>query len=166
VTRQEIDILWQRAMTAAIADGEPMTRYHFAEMLLKADRDSRTENTTTLEELREEKSAKFEAYVKGFKDGWEKKPDSFNLTDHAVKVEWDMNKVLNDRKEFLRRLQAAGYHGLQHYIEAQAQMYDVPLDVARSAFQIGSYPEAFTGFIDELKKYKQTKKGATTCYQD
>jgi len=163
VTRQEIDILWQRALVAAIAEGEPMTRYHFAEMLL--DCYSRTENTPTLEELREEKSAKFEAYVKGFKDGWGKKPDSFNLTDHAVKVEWDMNKVLNDRKEFLRRLQAAGYHGLQHYIESLAQMCDVPLDVARSAFQIGSYPEAFTGFIDELKKYKLTKKGAVTCYQ-
>jgi len=163
MTRQEIDILWQRAMTAAIAEGEPMTRYHFAEMLL--DCYSRTESAPTLEELREEKSAKFEAYIKGFKDGWEKKPDSFNLTDHAVKVEWDMNKVPVEREAFLAKAKYLGYPTMQEYITAQAQMYDVPLDVARSCFQVGSYPEAFTGFLQLLREYKM-KKGDTKCYQE
>jgi len=70
-----------------------------------------------------------------------------------------------EREVFITRVKCAGYAGMQEYITAQAQMYNVPLDVARSCFQIGSYPEAFTGFIDELKKYKLTKKGAVTCYQ-
>ena len=35
MTREEIDILWQRALGAAVADGEQFTRYHFANLVLE-----------------------------------------------------------------------------------------------------------------------------------
>jgi len=127
MTRQEIDILWQRALVAAIAEGEPMTRYHFAEMLLSSVRDSRTENAP-LEPVK-------------------------TLASNV------------EREAFIAKAKYLGYPTMQGYITAQAQMYDVPLDVARSCFQVGSYPEAFTGFLQLLREYKM-KKGDTKCYQD
>jgi len=36
MTREEIDIIWQRALQAAVADGEQFTRYHFANLVLEA----------------------------------------------------------------------------------------------------------------------------------
>lgn len=38
MTRAEIDILWQRAMQEAVADGEMFTRYHFAQLVAAAER--------------------------------------------------------------------------------------------------------------------------------
>jgi hypothetical protein len=36
MTRAEIDVMWSRALSAAVLDGEAMTRYHFASALLEA----------------------------------------------------------------------------------------------------------------------------------
>lgn len=36
MTRSEIDVMWNRALAAAVRDGEAMTRYHFASALLEA----------------------------------------------------------------------------------------------------------------------------------
>lgn len=38
MTRDEIDILWQQAMTQAVKDGEMFTRYHFAKLVAAAER--------------------------------------------------------------------------------------------------------------------------------
>lgn len=38
MTRSEIDILWQRAMQEAVADGEMFTRYHFAALVADIER--------------------------------------------------------------------------------------------------------------------------------
>jgi hypothetical protein len=40
MTRDEIDILWQRAMQQAVEDGEMFTRYHFAAMVADAEREA------------------------------------------------------------------------------------------------------------------------------
>ena len=40
MTRDEIDILWQRAMTQAVKDGEMFTRYHFAALIAAAECES------------------------------------------------------------------------------------------------------------------------------
>ena len=37
MTRDEIDILWQQAMTQAVKDGEMFTRYHFAKLVAAAE---------------------------------------------------------------------------------------------------------------------------------
>jgi hypothetical protein len=39
LTRQEIDIIWQRALSQSIKDGEQFTRYHFAEMIAAHERE-------------------------------------------------------------------------------------------------------------------------------
>ena len=39
MTRDEIDILWQQAMTQAVKDGEMFTRYHFAKLVAAAERE-------------------------------------------------------------------------------------------------------------------------------
>lgn len=38
MTRNEIDILWQQAMTQAVKDGEMFTRYEFAKLVAAAER--------------------------------------------------------------------------------------------------------------------------------
>ena len=40
MTRDEIDVLWQQAMHDAIAEGEQMTRYHFAALVAAAEREA------------------------------------------------------------------------------------------------------------------------------
>lgn len=40
MTRAEIDILWQRAMQQAVKDGEMFTRYHFAALVAKHEREA------------------------------------------------------------------------------------------------------------------------------
>lgn len=35
LTREEIDCLWHRALSASVRDGEKYTRYHFAALLLE-----------------------------------------------------------------------------------------------------------------------------------
>ena len=40
MTRDEIDILWQRAMQQAVKDGEMFTRYHFAKLVAAAEREA------------------------------------------------------------------------------------------------------------------------------
>lgn len=40
MTRAEIDIIWQRAMQQAVKDGEMFTRYHFAAMVAKNEREA------------------------------------------------------------------------------------------------------------------------------
>ena len=40
MTRDEIDILWQQAMTQAVKDGEMFTRYHFAALVAAAEREA------------------------------------------------------------------------------------------------------------------------------
>ena len=37
INRDEIDILWQQAMTQAVKDGEMFTRYHFAKLVAAAE---------------------------------------------------------------------------------------------------------------------------------
>lgn len=37
MTRDEIDILWQQAMTQAVINGEMFTRYHFAKLVAAAE---------------------------------------------------------------------------------------------------------------------------------
>ena len=39
MNRDEIDILWQQAMTQAVKDGEMFTRYHFAKLVAAAERE-------------------------------------------------------------------------------------------------------------------------------
>jgi len=39
VTKEEIDILWQKAMQESIKYGEMFTRYHFAKMVAEAERE-------------------------------------------------------------------------------------------------------------------------------
>ena len=40
MNRDEIDALWQQAMHDAIAEGEQMTRYHFADLVAAAEREA------------------------------------------------------------------------------------------------------------------------------
>lgn len=40
MTRDQIDALWQQAMHDAIAEGEQMTRYHFADLVAAAEREA------------------------------------------------------------------------------------------------------------------------------
>ena len=40
MTRDQIDALWHRAMRDAIAEGEQMTRYHFADLVAAAEREA------------------------------------------------------------------------------------------------------------------------------
>ena len=40
MTRDQIDALWQQAMHDAIAEGEQMTRYHFASLVAAAEREA------------------------------------------------------------------------------------------------------------------------------
>lgn len=40
MTRDEINILWLRAMTLAITDGEMFTRYEFAKLVAAAEREA------------------------------------------------------------------------------------------------------------------------------
>ena len=42
INRNEIDILWQQAMTQAVKDGEMFTRYHFAKLVAAAEREACT----------------------------------------------------------------------------------------------------------------------------
>jgi hypothetical protein len=39
MTRDELDTMWQQAMIASVAAGEKYTRYHFAELVAKAERE-------------------------------------------------------------------------------------------------------------------------------
>jgi hypothetical protein len=36
MTRDEIDVMWQRALHESVKDGEQFTRYHFAALVLEA----------------------------------------------------------------------------------------------------------------------------------
>ena len=40
MTRDEIDILWQQAMTQAVINGEMFTRYEFAALVATAEREA------------------------------------------------------------------------------------------------------------------------------
>ena len=40
MNRDEIDILWQQAMTQAVKDGEMFTRHHFATLVAAAEREA------------------------------------------------------------------------------------------------------------------------------
>jgi hypothetical protein len=40
VTKEEIDILWQKAMQESIKYGEMFTRYHFAKLVSEAEREA------------------------------------------------------------------------------------------------------------------------------
>ena len=40
MTRDEIDIMWQKAMQEAVEDGEMYTRYRFARLLADAEREA------------------------------------------------------------------------------------------------------------------------------
>jgi hypothetical protein len=40
VTKEKIDILWQKAMQESIKYGEMFTRYHFAKMVAEAEREA------------------------------------------------------------------------------------------------------------------------------
>lgn len=40
MTYDQIDVLWQQAMHDAIAQGEQMTRYHFAALVVAAEREA------------------------------------------------------------------------------------------------------------------------------
>ena len=40
MTRDELDTLWQKALIATVRDGELFTRYHFAALVAKAEREA------------------------------------------------------------------------------------------------------------------------------
>lgn len=40
MTREELDTMWQKALIAAVRDGELYTRYHFAALVAKAEREA------------------------------------------------------------------------------------------------------------------------------
>ena len=40
MTKEEIDILWQKAMQESIKEGEMFTRYHFAKLVAEAEREA------------------------------------------------------------------------------------------------------------------------------
>lgn len=40
MTREELDTLWQKALIASVRDGELYTRYHFAALVQKAEREA------------------------------------------------------------------------------------------------------------------------------
>ena len=40
MTREELDTLWQKALVASVRDGEKYTRYHFAALVAKAEREA------------------------------------------------------------------------------------------------------------------------------
>jgi hypothetical protein len=40
VTKEKIDILWQKAMQESIKYGEMYTRYHFAKLIAEAEREA------------------------------------------------------------------------------------------------------------------------------
>ena len=40
MTREEIDVMWQRALHDSVKDGEQFTRYHFAELVTETEREA------------------------------------------------------------------------------------------------------------------------------
>jgi hypothetical protein len=40
MSKDEIDIMWQKAMKESIKDGQMYTRYHFAKLVAKAEREA------------------------------------------------------------------------------------------------------------------------------
>ena len=40
LTRNEMDILWSRAIRYSVQNGEEFIRYHFADLIAKAERDA------------------------------------------------------------------------------------------------------------------------------
>ena len=40
MTREELDTLWQQALQTSVAAGEEFIRYHFAELVAKAEREA------------------------------------------------------------------------------------------------------------------------------
>ena len=40
MSKDEIDIMWQKAMRQSIEDGEMFTRYHFAKLVAEAEREA------------------------------------------------------------------------------------------------------------------------------
>ena len=40
MSKDEIDIMWQKAMQESIKEGEMYTRYHFAKMVAEAEREA------------------------------------------------------------------------------------------------------------------------------
>jgi len=40
MSREEIDILWQKALSQSVKDGEQFTRYHFAALVAAAEREA------------------------------------------------------------------------------------------------------------------------------
>ena len=76
MNRDEIDILWQQAMTQAVKDGEMFTRYEFAALVATAEREAiesaltDPENqpsqwgTVTIEHMEQQVAAKREACAK------------------------------------------------------------------------------------------------------
>lgn len=40
MTREELDTLWQKALIASVCDNELYTRYHFAALVQKAEREA------------------------------------------------------------------------------------------------------------------------------
>ena len=44
MTRDELDTMWQKALIASVRDGELYTRYHFAELVAKAEREVMLQN--------------------------------------------------------------------------------------------------------------------------
>ena len=40
MTREELDTLWQQALVASVRDGELYTRYRFAKLVAKAEREA------------------------------------------------------------------------------------------------------------------------------
>ena len=48
MTRDEIDILWQKAMQESTKDGEMFTRYHFVKLVAEVEREACAEVCNTM----------------------------------------------------------------------------------------------------------------------
>ena len=51
MTKEEIDILWHKAMRLSIKDGDQFTRYRFAELVAESEREAKEELLDALQDL-------------------------------------------------------------------------------------------------------------------
>lgn len=56
-------------------------------------------------------------------------------------------------QECLDNVKEAGYDSVREYVQCMAEDYGVPIDIARSLFNMLGYSEAFDGFVNALEDY-------------
>lgn len=124
MTREELDILWQKALHQSVKDGEQFTRYHFAALVAERERDGNKE----LFIARAIEAAVLERLTK-------------------VDVEPDTNKRKAER---LVRMLTDGYSGMKAVREVIALLEQWPDSPASALAALKQENERLTETIDQI----------------